>query len=247
MLLETEVLSLRKSLFLFLALLLCAVVVLTVTVVGVQQGSDQIVVTESTLAGDASVSAGLRARTILNIERRMFWQTDYTVSDTPQAQTDYTFYQSAQNPTYERSLGGLNVRFVSRDFGISGEVDFAEPADYYYDLLTAPAEAVAKRTAAGETRTEIVRLADFYDYYPITLDPVSYGIDGLTSVRDWNQAILESRFAIPMPENEYMEVTVGKNEQGQVVDVNCNSWYGNYETDEYGNNLDQAYLFSDSV
>ena len=237
----------RKSLILFLMLLLCAVLVLTVTVTGVQQGSNQIVVTESTLAGDASAASDLQVRTLLNLERRMFWQTDYTVSDEPQAQTDYRFYQSAQRLDYESYIGDLDIRFASRDFGISGVVDFDEPKDYNRDVLMLPVKAVADQTAAGETNTQIVRLSDFYDCYPLVMDPIDHGVDGLTEVWEAHDAILQTSFPIPVPENEYMEVTVEKDAEGRVVDVNCTCSYENYETDQYGNYLYQPYLFSDSV
>ena len=65
----------RKSLWMLLALTLCAVLVVTAAANSLQGSREEIIVTEETIAGDPAAAEGLQVQTLLNLQRQMFWQT----------------------------------------------------------------------------------------------------------------------------------------------------------------------------
>ena len=217
----------RKSIWILTALTLCAVLVVTAAASSLQGSRDEIIVTEETVAGDPAAAKGLQVQTTLNLQRQMFWKTSYEVCAEPEAETDFRFYQSRQQHPYEERMGDVTISLASKNFGISGRVSL-DAEDHDADLMMEPVKDVASRTNAGETRTEVVQMCQYYDWYPLQMDPISHGVDGLMFIKTAQSVFLQQYFRIPVPEEDCIEVTVQKNENGEVVDVDCSDWYGNY-------------------
>ena len=95
---------------------------------------------------------------------------------------------------------------------------------YSSDILILPAMAVAERTKPGETRTEELCLADFYDYYPINGEVLLPDEDGFS--RAWlserEAMALRDYFRLSIPEDAVVEVSATRDEAGNVIQVMSN-------------------------
>ena len=88
----------------------------------------------------------------------------------------------------------------------------------YY--LMRPVRDVASRTAAGEARTETVRLADYYESYPIALNTASRKYPNSSiDVYSGESAWLGEYFKVKVDETLVRVVTVEKDGAGQVVSI----------------------------
>ena len=115
----------------------------------------------------------------------------------------------------------------------SGGIDFSEYTgegewdpgrSMEHSLMVLSAADVAERTENGETRTETLRLADYYDYYPITVELYLPDQEGRSYVyTTWAECqALADYFRLKVPEDLMVEVSVTKDEYGQVSNVESN-------------------------
>ena len=95
----------RKSIWILTVLTLCAVLVVMAAASSLQDSRDEIIVTEETIAGDPAAAKGLQVQTTLNLQRQMFWKTNYEACAEPEAKTDFRFFQSRQNLPTKREWG----------------------------------------------------------------------------------------------------------------------------------------------
>lgn len=244
--------TMRRSLLVLAVLFLCSVLVLAAGHTAVDNGKDKITVTETTLAGDPSAAEGLTVETTSNQDRQMFWRTVYEAGAEPEAETEFTFYQTEQKQEDVEARKELDIYSYTAEFGISGVIDLdtANLDDCSLNgMLMKPAVDVASRTPAGESRTEVLQLNRFYEYYPMWLEVHSGGwtMDYSWELQLETRTFLENYFAIPMPDTEWVEVTVEKDEAGQVVGVNCNTYYDYYEKDEYGTPINKTSFYAETV
>ena len=216
----------------------------------VNAGQDDIVVTETTLAGEAAAAEGLMVETVLNEDRQLYWRTTHAVSTEPNAVTEFKFYQSRQDTGYEGGYQEVYFSTGGADFGMSGSIDLEDRLNEYLyggsTELLLPVIDLAERTAAGETKTEVMQLNRYYDYYPVALDASWVASEHTAGVQRVHAEQLTDYLRIPVPDNDYIEVTVTKDVSGQVVEVSCNSYETEGETAyTYGNTVvagDAIYL-----
>lgn len=217
----------RKSLIVLLAFFVAAGVCLAAAFQTVSAGQDQIVVTETTLAGNAAAAEGLSVQTVLNESQQLFWRTTHAVSEQPNAVTEFSFYGTRQDSVHFGDE--ITVWFEAGNFNysISGVIDLEqleqEEHDWYENRMLPPARDVASRTAAGETRTERLPLNRYYAYYPVYLWSDCLWTEDIDEISAAHRTLLHECFRIPVPDSETVEVTVTKDEAGQVVGVECNS------------------------
>ena len=231
----------RKSLWMLAALGLCALVVVMAAIGALQGSREDIAVMETTVSGDPAAAEDLQVRTVLNLKNHLFWQTDYAAGVQPEANTVFRLYQRRQQYPYEQSPGEISIGLPSKNFGISGHVNL----DEHPDLMTVPVMDVASRTPAGESRTEVVQLCQYYDVYPLYAVFPGQLMDRTMEEPSDAPSFLTSYFQVPVPETDYMEVTVEKDTGGNVVDVRCSDWIAETASDQEQENV--PYLYSDSA
>ena len=217
----------RKSLIVFCLLLLCGGGFLAGTAGAVGSRQDRIAVTETTLAGDPAAAEGLSVEVSLEMESQLFWTTVFAAGADPVPETEFQFYQERQTtPLYGRT--DTVELYVEQGGGyvVSGQMDLAEweAEDRSDGLLLKPAMDVAGRTPAGESRTEVVQLNDYYAYYPLYLQLSLYTTLEIPEVAGVQLEQLSDCLRIPVPDSELVEVTVQKNAEGVVCYVESNSY-----------------------
>lgn len=212
-----------------LALLLAALLTLggAGTVLGAQvvlRGrEDAVTIEEEVLYGDTEVAQGLRVtlETASDSFRYLLrWDTAFSPGGAGSADTVFSAQpQETSWSSWDRE-DELQMEFDSPHLILAGPT-----ADQYFwdsqrraNRLYLPAKDVAGRTAPGEERTEVLDLADYYDVYPLHL-VLYYGAFFNSNYRGVDQ--LTDFFRIPVPQGTMAEVTVLRNEAGEIEDASC--------------------------
>lgn len=215
---KKSVCALGGLLCLSLAVLLCSHFA-----VGAAEGKVEL--EEFVLAGDRSAAQGLSLTYLTNDNSsHLFWDTRVALDGELAAETDFQFYTDS----YTRDYSWEPIAYLpsaSASFGMSGIV--SESEDIERDCMLLPALDAAARTDAGEERTEVLRLRDYYDYFPISLE--IYAQSGHISSSDWrgqdplfsaeDYARLNAYFRVPVPEDMLVTVTAERNDKGELVRV----------------------------
>lgn len=234
----------RKSLIALLVLLLMAIGFLTATARVVDEQKDEIAITETTLTGDPAVVEGLVVTVGITDGDCLLWETSYEAGTEPNATTEFTF-GDVERETPVWRYDDFMLEFANLNYGMSGtlgDLEEQERGEREYGMEThmlLPVIDVANRTASGETRTETLRLADYYDYFRIG---VTYNWGRMYNMQmDQSEEIraLNDYFRIPIPEDLMVDITVTRNEYGDLEEVECwevlneayeRNWNGGFAT-----------------
>ena len=171
----------KRTLILLLVLLLAAAGLLTAGAGYLTSTEDDIELTHHLVAGDPSAAAGITLTLPVGDQRsQTCWETTVDLgTEELKPETTFTFYSGGKD--WEGSIQpGAEIYTGSFSYGISasGSIDFADylgegeepPRRHDATLMVLPAADVAERTEDGETRTETLRLADYYDYFPVAVE-----------------------------------------------------------------------------
>lgn len=246
----------RKTFLIFVVLAVVSVAFLFCGAAAVNDGRDDIVVTETTLAGDAAAAEGLQVRTVLNEMRQLYWTTEYDVSVEPKPVTNFRFYPVSRQFDGRDPVREAYLSIGSVGFGMNGHIDLEQELAYIEEhpsanqILLRPVVDVARRTAAGETCTEVLDLSDFYEYYPVYLQYDWAGLEHDDDVADKHWEFYSDYFKLPVAENTLIEVSVTKDAAGQVMDVGCNTYYpekSENDADAKAVTMVDAYTYTESV
>ncbi|NCC58606.1 MAG: hypothetical protein EOM17_13415, partial [Synergistales bacterium] len=226
----------RKSFILTLLFLGLSVVIFFVAYGQVNEVKDAVTIEETVLAGDTSEAEGIVIDCNTHCDYHLFWSTRYVVGETPDIHTNFAFCQ-AQKREYTEEYSGVafSTFFESGQIAVMGET--LDESDH--GKISNPFLDVASRTPAGEERSEIVYLKDYYDCYPIyvSLTFPGYHMDWTDALEDSQQesgnaaALTEDfsdYFKIPVDESLRLEVTVRKNSEGGIYSTGMstiNGWY----------------------
>lgn len=226
----------KRTLILLLALLLAAAGLLTAGAGYLTGTEDAIELTHTLIAGDPAAAEGITLTLPTGDQQgRMAWVTSVDLGAEALApETEFTFYPNGRR-LQAQAEPSVEIYTGSTSFGMSssGGIDFAEYTGqgeeapgrpYESTMMVLPAADIAERTENGETRTETVRLSDYYDYYPIAVELYLPDEKGNSRVyATWEECrALTDYFRMEVPEDLMVEVSVTKDEYGQVSNVESN-------------------------
>ena len=213
----------RKSLMFLTALLVLALAGGIASIAALDGQQDSIAVTQKTLYGDPAAVADLQVTAALHNGANLYWQTTSTAGADIRTETKFSFSSKGYDWVEDWTGARFDWYFSSVNYSMSGSLDLEDKENggdwERYDTLLLPAIDVAGRTAAGETRTETCNLGDYYQYMRLTADYQLPGTDYQKRVLVLNA--LNDYFRVPVPDQCPVEVTVTKDETGQVCDVEC--------------------------
>lgn len=196
--------------------------------------ADDVVLTETLLAGDSTAAQGVTVDLTTMMDGQLRWQTRYTAGPAPTAHTDFTYIWKGKST--------LETIFVKNDISTDdyigrmrmdflGFQNFRNQDPQEEIGLRQPLEDVASRCPAGaQDYRETVYVKDYYEelrfyvsqsgalpagFSESYFDPDGEGIqDAATTLRE----LLQETFRLPVPEDAALEVTVSKSEDGAVTD-----------------------------
>ena len=208
----------RKTLVIFLALvLLCGCgAALAAQAVGAQR--EEITFQEHIFSGDPAAADGLTVQLKAGMRNKLNWVSTVQFSAQDyRAETDFRFLPAGQAETREGNYRGVEINFY-RDASTSGDADAFGFSEAYQSLLDT--------LSPGKSGSKTIRFADYYDEYPfefyIDLPGVRYDTladwEDASEDSDWPgeraQAALGRFFRIPVLRDEYIELGIDKNMDG---------------------------------
>ena len=225
----------RRTLTALLALLLTAAGLLAAGAGYLAGTEDDVELTHHLIAGDPAAAQGITLTLPAGDQQaQTCWETTVALgTEMLSPETAFTFYPGGKD--WEGSIQpGAEIYTGSFSYGISasGSIDFADylgegeepPRRHDATLMVLPAADVAERTEDGETRTETLRLADYYDYFPVAVEltlPEGDGrYDRLYTTWAESRALTEY-FGLTVPEDLMVEVSATRDAYGNVTQVDC--------------------------
>lgn len=183
------------------------------TVVGKEIAN--VVITENVIYGDKKFAEGITVVSNASYDEHLHWDTSYTVSQQPRISTEYSFYYFEHRETPEIKKRGLTL-----DVNLKYGFDLRKPAEESYGIQKAYRELYDTIPERG-AGSKIIRLQDYYDYYPIR---VNFDLPGVNwsgndyetlysqNAREiWNK--FNEYFKIPIPEDlPSFEISISKGE-----------------------------------
>lgn len=217
----------KKGLFL-LVILVIASVTGTVNAVKLVSGQQESVeIEQQVISGDPLAAEGWQIRTGSSCDGKLSWETVFPARDGAAAESEFVF--RARGERIDRiAVWEEGVYLGSPSgFGMGGSISL-EGVEYQEIF-----EQIAERTPAGETREETITLADYYEYYPLRLE--IRGGEYVFYMNEWDTdsqvyQALQQALRIPVHPEEKLVLAVGKNEQGVITDIGCNSAEGFLDT-----------------
>ncbi|MDE6935305.1 MAG: hypothetical protein K2P26_06820 [Oscillospiraceae bacterium] len=199
----------------------------------VNAAREQVEIGEIIQTGDRSDVAGLTVRyQTATQDGRLLWDTAFALGGELAPESSFRFTPDRDFLPWQ---GGdrVDLNVASGDFASGGGGVLTDGYWRSRDMLLEPARDVAERTAAGEVRTETVRLADYYDFYPLNLSVSleTRASDGSPAWVSWSMyqadeeeyQKLERYFRIPIPADCMVTVTVEKDADGAVCQITCST------------------------
>lgn len=153
----------KKVYALITALVLLSCSVVSVVAATINSERDQVVITENVLYGDRSYAEGLDIKTKNHLNYRLYWETDFAISNDSKANTKFNLYprQKHENNSANRRHEGIFL-----DNGIE--------YGFYDDLPASEQKGIQKAykelfdsAELGVEKSKKVYLKDYYDYYPV--------------------------------------------------------------------------------
>lgn len=233
----------RKSLIIIAVLLALSIGVIVSAAVTMDARHECIAITEETLYGDPAAAAGLSVSTRVHNDHHLFWDTTYQVCADPRPETVFSYSDA---PLYEQGEpeGHFAVETAYLNCGMSGTIDLEQEMENnnaYSDStgLWYMVKDVADRTEPGEEHTELVNLIDYYATFPI-----DFSFDPYKGMEYWEghesfTKYLNRIFPIPVPEELRLNVTICKDEEGNIYNIDY------YEEDPGA--AEVTYVWSPSV
>ncbi len=212
----------RKSRVLFAALLALLAAGFAVVYGVFWQKTGQVELAETVLFGDAAAAGNLSITLHSTCGQKLYWDTSVTPGSP--AQNEFEARLSVKNPNGKHPEAHLDS-WISWNRGSYGLTTYFGDAEF-----GALYQKVAENTPAGESRTQLLDIADYCTHYPVAFE-MGCQQGGRWTELHWDifpksehendthpflQA-LAGYFTFPITENVPLRVTIAKDEKGRIV------------------------------
>ena len=221
----------KRSLICFFLLLVLAAGGSAAVFSQVYAARDQVELRAETVFGDPACAEGLAVTVPVSYAGQAFWETTCFLGRETRAETSYRFFQTAQPDESEPQTPALDL---------GTEISFGYDSDAESGIALAYGE-LFEETGPGSERERVVRLADYYEYYPltlyVTLPDRSEAYSEESYVRGLYKGAPERLFSafrdffrVRVLESETIRISVSKDAQGRLAGVGSAST----DSDSYG-------------
>ncbi len=235
----------RKALALLLTLVLISAAGVIAAHAVINPARDQVVIEEKVLYGDKMAADGLTVYRNTHWDNHLHWDTIYNISAENQCETEFDYTLKDKRSVYRgeyNSEGVLISNSVGGGIGSGRGISEDMISDHFpgWEELIFD---VMEQAPAGEEYSARVLVADYYEFFPLSIDldlrePIYYmAVDEtgseyanfIDSGGHYNGNVVGEAvrdfIKIPVGEGERVVVTVNKLENGAVVDVSMNMDY----------------------
>lgn len=224
----------RRATILTLLLLVLSVGGVCIAASNIYQEHDQVVLSETTLYGDSSATDGLTLKLATTYDRHLFWDTTYSFGENSVTETEYEFHSL---PVYDDAPFTYQGLFIDS----YPETNFV-PGNNQAGLHQAYQE-LYDSIKSGTEGSRVIRLKDYIDYYPMNISLEFPGTSEYLSAEELAKyedseiepdsdlaAIyqLQEYLKIPVIEDEYLHIVLGKDSNGTVSHYGGGTANGNH-------------------
>ncbi len=230
----------KKSLFLGLILICAAMLSVPLAVERVNEGKEQIVITQEVLSGDPEAAAGVTLRIPSRWDGHLFWETEYLIGGGEDAESKFSF----SGKRLDRSLSGVSAGLSFQYGSKFGSIDTGDDSPLDAEAMPYPEifREAARRAAPGETYSGSIEIGDYYANYPLT-----FTVEGHSVKQEgrYDEACryLTEYFQISAA-GDRLELTVEKNAKEEIVSYQGKVVYGDGRislTDSYAEGREGIY------
>ena len=227
----------KKAFLCFLLVFVLVFAGAAVAAMSLHQSRDQVTVTTITQVGDPAAVQGLTARQTVGCGGYLQWDLSIPL-DRPETSSTRFSYASRYHVIDDYEPDGIwivpadNAAFFYTGVTLDSLADDSSPVQ---TLLAPLFRSVAEKTQPGCRYTEDVRLKDYTDIYPLQVSfDGYYGSDlpwqaryqkapSWYSIDDSLRQALQTFFSFPVPQEEIWAITVEKDENGAITELNYES------------------------
>lgn len=207
-----------------LAVLLVASMIGTAAIGGaVYAERDRVEIYENAVVGDSSLAKGIGISMLCEYGDRLFWNTAYTVGGT--AETEFEFCADEKTVASERTYDGVDLG-LNYVYGVVNDAPISELSG-----MALAYRELYEETPIGGSLERTVRIADYYDYYPISVGislPGTFWSAGVIARFDdkadfpaeaevWEK--FNDFFKIPVGDDDSVTIGVTRDSRGQPVGI----------------------------
>lgn len=185
---------------LLLSLLSVASFCMIGSIVGEEKAN--VMIKENVIYGDKSYAEGVTVLARANYDDHLFWNTSYTIGDNTNASTEYEFYYSEHYENEKKQYNGITL-----DVDLKYGFDLKTPVSESKGLQKAYRE-LYDATPQGGKGTKMIRLQDYYDYYPIRVHVDLPGV--LWSGNDYRTLYSKNARDVWDKFNDYFKIPIPK-------------------------------------
>lgn len=226
----------RKTLSLFLAVIFVCLSLYTFAFAETNKEKDNVIITEGHIFGDKSFAENVDIKVNMQYRENLLWKMKYSVGDGI-TETDFSIHKNRIKREYKSDSNFnlyTNLHYDSSDLSYAENLGINKA---YNELIenAKPYEEIRKT----------IRLIDYIDYYPITVDgyfpEASFALD--TTIinpahitNEIEKELVEAIgnfFKIPVMESHEMEIYALIEENGNVIHTGSSSNDGTKELDEF--------------
>lgn len=171
-------------------------------------------ITENVLFGNRSYAEGVRVMTRAGYDDHLFWNTTHTIGESSKTETDFEFHYFEHYDSQERNYSGITL-----DVYLKYGLDLRTPPDECKGLQKAYRE-LYDATPQGSTGKKMIRLQDYYDYYPVR---VSFDLPGIVwqgnDYDSFDYEFYKNERAVWDKFNEYFKIPIPEDLPGFEISI----------------------------
>lgn len=234
----------RKITALLLALVLFCSAGIVWVHAAINAERNRVEIRENCLFGDKAAASGLNIVRNVQWDGHLHWSTAYSISGQDDYSTDFRFTQNEENDGYRAEYVPDGISFTNyANAGVGSNRALTESMLFeVFGGYAGLCMAAMERAPAGGEYYENVKIADYYEYYPLNIEwdmPEVYTLEKDEEGNEnferlagknflaMNAAFLEY-FRIPVQDEDMLELTLYKTEAGEVTDLSVNSMEANW-------------------
>jgi len=151
----------KRSLICFLLAVALCVSGVAYAAVTLNDRSDEVTYTETVLLGDPSMVEGVTVTADVSLMSQLFWTTGHTLGEQPETAVDYTYYPERQRSSTPSQYDGIYLS-SDIDYYVDEEKDISELSG-----LNLAFRELYDSASVGKEVRKLIRLSDYYEFYPI--------------------------------------------------------------------------------
>lgn len=225
----------KKSLILFIGMLLCGLVAVCVLPGYILKEADRVKITEQVLLGDKALVEGVTVQAVNHSMKHLLWNTEYRAGKEPVAETEFEFSASRKSSGVPRlveqswaaqsehsCLMLINHIHGGWSSSSTGGIDLDTKSTIADRGMSEAYKELAEETKPGEEKEKHIFLKDYMDYYPVLVS-----LDTMWEDDSLSEAY-SGFFKIPISETTMYTISLEKNEDGDIIRVGGEENYGQY-------------------